>query len=386
MTSSRLRSRLLGAAYCAACVLAGVLAGLAVLSAVRTASETVERREELESMPPAEQLQLVRRQERFQRLDAERKERLRDLQEQLDSSADEEELRSVMQQYYDWLGSLDAVDQAELLELSADMEKRIERVKQIQAEQRRYRPFSESDVKFAAGWIEERLEGKLSPDEQMKLTSAEAPEHRRLEALRIAQKKWGGWGAPNPAADAGQFASEENFQALTAGVGPIPRQIILDMRARSEKFNQRDGLRITMQTAVGMLAHEALRQSMQRDLKQQGMTKADLWGYFRSELEEKLKNNIRQAPQPWFREFLIQYYFLHSKFPERYPEAMPFRFGRRGGGPRPETPGRPEGGRPEPQGGAGDRPGGGGPGGGGAGGGGPRRPGDVGPREGRGIL
>lgn len=341
--------------FCATCVGVGVLAGLAVRAALRDAGEVVERREELQSLPSGEQLQLIRRQERFARLDSDRKQRLRELQAELDAAEDEEQLRSVMRQYYDWLGSLEAVDQAELLSLAADMDKRIARVKELQSQQRRFRPFTTEDVLFVGGWVEERLRPQLSPEELTKLNDIVPPPHRRLEVARLAQQHWGGRAMPGGNANLNQIATEENFQSLLAGLGPIARERMQELRDRHEKFMGRDALRGAMQSIFGMVSHELTRQSMQYDLKQLGVTKEQIVEHVRAKFDEDRKNFVFRS-QPWLRDFLVPYYYLRDKFPERYPETNPFPFGRRpsGGGEGRGNEGRP-GGSPPPAGGSGPR-------------------------------
>jgi hypothetical protein len=94
-----------------------------------------ERRARIEKLSPAQKLELLDHQEKFLKLPPEEQERLRRLSRDLEKDPQSQELRLVMQRYYDWLKTLPAYQRAQLRELPP--EQRVERVRAILEEQSR---------------------------------------------------------------------------------------------------------------------------------------------------------------------------------------------------------------------------------------------------------
>jgi len=103
-----------------------------------------QRRRQIEAMSPQDQALLRERQERFARLSPEEQERLRRLHDEIDEAPDAEQLRQIMERYYEWYKALPPYQRAELNELPpAERVKRIKALKQEMARKAAKRPAPE---------------------------------------------------------------------------------------------------------------------------------------------------------------------------------------------------------------------------------------------------
>ena len=116
-------------------VIAAVCGLLSTASLLRADDVLEQRRARIAEMDSTAKERLLQREERFLALAPAEQERLRRLHEQLDNDADAEALRSVMQQYYQWLKTLPSVQREELQSLPP--QKRVEAIKRIKQEQAR---------------------------------------------------------------------------------------------------------------------------------------------------------------------------------------------------------------------------------------------------------
>ena len=91
------------------------------------------RRERIEKMNEAQKEQLLHRHKQFHAFEREEQERLRDLHRDIENDPGRDELRRVMDCYYDWLKTLSSYQLMELRKLSH--EERIERIKTLQKEE-----------------------------------------------------------------------------------------------------------------------------------------------------------------------------------------------------------------------------------------------------------
>jgi hypothetical protein len=148
------------------------------------------RREQIERLQPAEQQELLRKQERFAGLPAYEQERLRALQAALDADPKAEQLRQVLSRYHEWLKTLTPTQRAELADLPPA--ERVEQIKRIQKQQRiareqahRVEVLSSKDMRVILKWTEdlawkrrERLLAGMS-DAQRKYFDSNDEKHKR---------------------------------------------------------------------------------------------------------------------------------------------------------------------------------------------------------------
>ena len=101
---------------------------------VRADEPFASRRERIEKMDAAQKEQLLQRHRQFHAFKPEEREQLRNLHRDIENDPNRDELRRVLDRYYDWLRTLSSYQLMELRKLSH--EERIERIKTLQQEER----------------------------------------------------------------------------------------------------------------------------------------------------------------------------------------------------------------------------------------------------------
>ena len=121
-------------------ILAG-FASLVMLTALMGHAQETEsqRAARIEAMSDADKLALRNKLERFDRLPTDERQRLLNMNAQLEQRPDGRELREVMHRYYDWLKTINSGQRLELQELP--IQERIAEIKRIMADQERRRFF-----------------------------------------------------------------------------------------------------------------------------------------------------------------------------------------------------------------------------------------------------
>lgn len=156
-----------------------VLGSLTAVAAVLTwalpaagADGTPERRARLAQADEEEKERLSQNFQRFQRLDPAQQDRLRRLNDDLDTAADKDDLRKVMQNYHDWLSELPPGDRADLASLEpAERLKKIDKI--LEAQRRRQaNKLSPQDLEAIEAWF-------LKHDFMRKRWQARQPEGAR---------------------------------------------------------------------------------------------------------------------------------------------------------------------------------------------------------------
>lgn len=152
----------------AAIGLGGAAGSLALVGAARGDDPLDQRRAAIRDMEPSEQERLRRNFERFSDLPKAEQERLRNLHEAIEREPNADELRAVMNRYFEWLKTLSALELEELKNLTP--EDRIKRIAEIRREEARQ---EEERNEFLTGsrgeWIRRIMESQgkraLTPDD-----------------------------------------------------------------------------------------------------------------------------------------------------------------------------------------------------------------------------
>lgn len=113
-----------------------IVCGLALIPGhvARADEPLASRRERIETKDLLQKKQLLERHKQFQAFTPNERERLRNLHREIESDSDRDELRQVMNRYYDWLKTLSSYELMELRKLSP--EERIERIKALKRKDR----------------------------------------------------------------------------------------------------------------------------------------------------------------------------------------------------------------------------------------------------------
>lgn len=154
-----------------------------------------QRRQRLEEMTPDQKGTIFERKQRFDARSVEEQERLRKLAKEIAADPHGEKLQQVLTNYHEWLKSLGAKDQSEVL--SAPPDQRIARIKEVQTRQAAQRlkavalELSSQDVNAISHWLEmyvanhQQEFAQLTPP-QFKAALDKLPSHER-----IARHIWG---------------------------------------------------------------------------------------------------------------------------------------------------------------------------------------------------
>ena len=117
------------------------------------------RRSQIASLQPAEQQELLRKQERFNALPVEEQDRLRSLQAALDADPNAERLHQVLIHFHEWLKTLTPSQRAELADLPP--QQRVQAIQRLQKQQQMARDrthrtelLSREDVRKIVRWAE----------------------------------------------------------------------------------------------------------------------------------------------------------------------------------------------------------------------------------------
>jgi hypothetical protein len=233
-------------------LMGGTILALAVFScgaraegAALSADQLEARRLEIARLQPAEQQELLHRQERFAALPPEEQERLRSLQSALDSDPHAERLQQVLVRYHEWLKTLTPSQRAKLAELSP--QERVTEIRHIQRQQnavrermRRAELLTPHDMREVLLWTEDfvwsRREGLLSEmsnDQRRKFDTWDTQRQKHALLLRAfdrARRQGGGGLAALEQSNVDRLAeklSQPARNALTeAGALPAQRRIV----------------------------------------------------------------------------------------------------------------------------------------------------------------
>jgi len=133
---------------------AALLALLAVSSWAVADESIEERRARVEQMDAEQKDQLLQNYQRFVRLDEAERERLRKLHGDLETAADQAELRNVLQRYNDWLNDLPPNQRADVL--AAPPEERLKKIESLTAAQKKQESsrLGAADIDAMRSWIQ----------------------------------------------------------------------------------------------------------------------------------------------------------------------------------------------------------------------------------------
>jgi hypothetical protein len=151
-----------------------------------------QRRSRLEQMSPEQKQAIAEKRERFTALPPEEQSRLRKLAADIDADPDGAKLRLVLTNYHDWLKSLGAKDQSQVL--SASLDERIPKIKQAQVHQASERlkaialDVSPADVTAISDWMGVYVDGHLAELNALTPAQTSAQFRAAFDALPKAER------------------------------------------------------------------------------------------------------------------------------------------------------------------------------------------------------
>ena len=269
--------------------------------------ELADRRLQIASLKPAEQEELLRKEERFSALPADEQERLRKLQSELDSDPKAPKLQQVLKRYHEWLKTLSPTQRAELGELSP--EERVKRIKQIQQFQkiaheqsRRADLLTPGDTREVVRWTEsilwahrEALLERMPLSQRQKTEKLDEPKQRRALLLFMAYER-GRRGGP------GMLGSVESkdIDALAEKLSPAAQEALTKAADLSER-------RRIVGSWVGISTRRLETSLALRKLPP--FVENELVQFFEKELKSPQRERLLKMPSDQMREELRRLYF-----------------------------------------------------------------------------
>jgi hypothetical protein len=225
--------------------LLGITVALAVLAFAVTlwADTTAERAARLEKLTANEREELLRKKQRFDKLDPEEQDRLRKLHESLSAQPDAELLQGVLVRYSNWLKGLNPAQRSEILDMPA--EERLARIKQIVQvqEQQRFRDFVDYNLpsedqqhiyrwldKFVAGNEKEILDNIRDDRDRRWIRDIEDDQaRRRMLMTRLGARRF------NPRMP---YPSDAEFDAMAAALSETTRKELAKAKDAGERLER----------------------------------------------------------------------------------------------------------------------------------------------------
>lgn len=324
--------------FVGACVV-GALANEAKDAPTSGRPDTVEaRRARIEQMSAAEKDGLARALERFEQLDRDEQQRLRELRRRIEASPKAAELEQIVAGYYDWLASLTAGKRAEIQALPP--EKRVAVVKRELNEEssRNQDRLSLQDYLVLADWLHEEFEAQVLehvPHDKRGQYDERPAAVRRATVVYMLARRMRDDG-PRPL----DMLGAESIDKLASRLSSTSR----------EQLERADSLE-AKRRIVGRWVYDFVQRSMGR--RQLGslladISEKDLTEFFEKEVsDEERERLLSLSPEEMWHDLRMEY--VRKQMPDLF-EGRSFR-GRgdyRGGPPAGRPDGRPDG-RPGPR-------------------------------------
>lgn len=301
----------------------GAHGGTAVLG---TEVSFAERRSEIAAMSPADQQELLRKQERFLALPQEEQERLRKLQHAIDADPKADRLRLVLRNYHEWLKSLSPSERIELNERPPA--ERVAKIKQIVHRQEAARRHAQSvellsrrDMNGILEWIEdiawqhrEKLVSEMS-DRMRSWFEKENKERQRRLLLHMALDRARGGDGRKAMVNIG----EADIQRLSQRLSEKPKA----------ELAKRENLQEQRKLVGGWVFSSLIERSESGRSSRRGapLPEADVAQFFERELSARKRDELMGLSPSKQREELRRMYWQRERGESTF---------RGGPGPRPD--------------------------------------------------
>jgi hypothetical protein len=288
------------------------------------------RRAQIAKLQPAEQEELLRKQERFGALPAEEQQRLRAFQAALDADTNAERLEQVLVRYHEWLKTLTPSQRAKLAELPpAERVAEIRRIQKQQGEARermhRADLLSWGDMKAVVNWTEDfvwtrrqDLVADMSKEQRQRFEKWDRQRQRRAMLLRAFERSR----REGPGALA--TLDQADIDGLAAKLSDKPRQALSDAATLADKRRLVGGW-------IGTSMHRLDPWPSSR--KQGSLVVEDLLQYLQNEVPPTERERLLKMPRDKMLEELRGMYFERSRYGGPGGPRFDGRGGDRGKGP-----------------------------------------------------
>ncbi len=328
--------RLSLAAFALACLSAGI--GLGLLVRALRADPYQQQRQQIAQLSPAEQRELDRNFQRYQRLSDEERRQLQEFHTQLVNSPDSQELQAVLTNYVNWVRNLSPTQRAELASLADQPQERRARVLEFRRDLLRREPLTREDIDHVVAWVEAIAAKHPSSDTAEAEERPEWGDQRRAKLWYIASR------LHDRVPDRTLPVTEHDFKQLAEQLSPQAQQRLADAATLADKRRE----------VAGWLYLASRRWSgnfRSRDTEE--VSEKELVDFFENKLDDARREELLFLPHN-ARIERLRFLYLRDKYPDRPlgppggPRFDGSRFDGPGAGPGPSgaRPGRPRGGEP----------------------------------------
>ncbi len=269
------------------------------------------RRAQIAGLQPAEQEELLRKQERFAALPADEQQRLRAFQAALDADKDAGRLEQVLGRYHEWLKTLTPSQRAKLAELlPAERVAEIKRIQQQQnaARERVHRAdlLTWMDMKEVLSWTEDfvwsrrkDLLADMSKEQRQRFDKWERQKQRRALLLRAFER------SRREGPGALDALDQADIDRLTDKLSEKPKQALDGAASLADK-------RKIVGSWIGTSMHRLDPWPSSR--KQGSLVVEDLLQYLQNEVPPTDRERLLKMPRDKMLEELRGMYFERSRY------------------------------------------------------------------------
>lgn len=316
-TTHRNRRALALAAGVVACALGGVwMASLAGCGQAQGQSVLDARRQHVAALAPAEKEALRRKFERFEALDPQEKQRLRELCRQVEADPQAAELKAVLGRYGKWLASLAPLRRQELLELQPQA--RVQRIKSMIEDQteRDSKRLAQADQAALVKWMEQmaiqhesQLIELVPVDRRGKMKDVPA----NVRARMLMFSMWWRWQGMGPGGRPA-LLKDDDLAGLRTALSADARQR-LEGKPPAEQWKQVSGW-----------VRQIVRQQMSGGKGFGLVSEEELARFFEHDLNSNQRDYLLSLPADEMQRELRRLYLSPGKGPDepsRWPEYGP---------------------------------------------------------------
>lgn len=301
-----------------ACLAIVIFAAADAGSLARAGDDLATRRATVASLSPADQQELLQKQERFQALPLEEQERLRSLQASIDADPHGARYRQILSGYHEWLKTLSPTERAELSELPP--EQRIKRIKDIQRRQQHERDHAQRvelltsrDMRAILSWMEdlvwanrEKLLTELPKDRKKWIEKQNEKDQRRsLLYMTFERSRRGGGmrGMIN--------VDSADFEKLSGKLTDKPKAELAKAQTVQEQRKVVAGWILTAMIEQSRFGRAARRGG--------SLPEADVADFVEHKLPPDQRDHVMSLPPNEAREQLRRLYWEHERGDSPFP-------------------------------------------------------------------
>ena len=284
---------------------------LAGLRAVRADDDMEARRLQISKMSPAEQQELLRKQERFSALPLAEQDRLRALQTAVDADEHSQKLHEILVHYHEWLKTLTPAQRAELAD--SPPEERVKQIKRLKMQQyiaRQQQHLSElltsEDFREILRWTEgvvwahrEPLYAEMPASRRETMQKLDVPQQRRaLMAYAFERSRRG---------------SGSNSMSIVTDkdIAKLSEKLSDPAKAELAQAPDLQAQRRMLRGWMGMAMHRL--ETWQAARRLAPLVGEDLVQFFQHDLKQQHRDHLLKMPQEQMREELRRMYLEHQK-------------------------------------------------------------------------